>query len=137
MLILGLGRSFRESPKYERQSIMLTGFGCGAFNRAISGIQEIHSWFRRTVGEGCLNDWAPDFFETYPAVHMGNRYFMDSRDVGSWPVVSFTDNVDPDGILSSVATGQYIHCEDNMVQYFRRTFVEYEGGSRHTSVYFS
>lgn len=49
---------------------------------------------------------------------MGNRYFMDCRDAGEEEMVSFQDNVDPDGVLQELMGQAFIHTQENEVEYF-------------------
>lgn len=80
-----------------------------------------------------MEEWNPTLFESeFPAIEVGNRYFTDARDVGAWAVVPFGLSVDPYGILFRAGGTSYVHCEDNVVQYYKRVLVPGESGASQT-----
>lgn len=101
-----------------RQSVTLTGFGTSSINACLRSIQEIHQTFSRYLPIDSLEPWTPNKYDGFPAIDMGNRYFMDRRDAGGEEFVSFQENVDPDGVLQGLIGHAFIHTQENEVEYF-------------------
>lgn len=121
--------SDHRQVKYERQTVTLSGLGADAFGRAVSSIHDVHSRFARTLPEGQLEEWGPTLFDSeFSAIEVGNRYFTGARDVGVWSKVPFGLSVDPYGVLLAAGGTSYVHCEDNVVQYYKRVVVPGDSG---------
>jgi hypothetical protein len=112
-----------------RQSITLTTFDTGSINESISSIYAIHHLFARMLPEKSMEPWCPTMFDEFPAIDMGNRYFMNRKDILSSDTLDFHTSVDPKGILTAVMTGSELaHTAENEVAYFE--LIVDEGGNK-------
>ena len=115
---------------------MLTGLGTEAFGQAIQSILFIHTMFDRALKDGAIERWQPDTFGSYQAFNTSNRYFSSRRLNGSATPVAFSNMVDPDGILASLAGNDLIHCEENQVHHYEITEI-CENGNLRSALTFS
>lgn len=64
----------------------------------------------------------PVLFDGYPAIKMGNRYFVNRHDKVDDETLSFEQCVDPDGILEEAMGSEFSHTLENEVKYFESTY---------------
>ncbi|KAI0338187.1 hypothetical protein BDW22DRAFT_1338408 [Trametopsis cervina] len=103
-----------------KQSVMLTGLNCEAFNTAGRAIIEIHSYLSSTLPDGSLQAWTPAKDEGSICLEFSNRYFMSGDRVDELDSIPFTKEVDPKGILHGHMQG-LAHTEENEVLYFEKS----------------
>jgi len=104
---------------YMRQSIMLTGLSLPKFNDALASTHAIEDVFRQQMEDGTMEAWAPSNFQGHPSIDIGNRYFTPRQQAIQYDrQVSFSAVVDPDRILSMAMGNDFIHTEDNEVEYY-------------------
>lgn len=104
---------------YMRQSVTLTGLSSPLFDDAIASIRAIDDMFRQQVAGGIMELWGLSTFQGYPSIDVGNRYFTPRQHVlQNDRQVSFSPVVDPDHILSMAMGDEFVHTEDNDVEYY-------------------
>ena len=103
---------------YLRQSIMLTGLSLSKFNDAIMSIRAIEDIFRRQVVDRNIEMWVPSAFQGHQSIDVGNRYFTPSQHALQDRHISFSPAIDPDNILSEAMGEEFVHTEDNDVEYY-------------------
>lgn len=103
---------------YLRQSMMLTGLSSPKFNDAILSIHAIEDIFRRQAVEGNMEVWVPSLFQGHPSIDVGNRYFTPRQHALQDQQISFSQAIDPDNILSDAMGEEFVHTEDNEVEYY-------------------
>jgi len=65
-----------------------------------------------------MEDWAPSVFQEHPSIDVGNRYFTPRQNALQDCQVAFSASIDPDHILTDAMGDQFIHVEDNQVEYY-------------------
>ena len=75
---------------------------------------------KRQFPEGQLEDWTAGEFRGHCALGVSNRYFTPTKDAPNMEHIPFEKAVDPQGILENMTKAGYIHCEENVVQYYAR-----------------
>ena len=103
---------------YLRQSMMLTGLSSPKFNDAIQSIHAIEDIYRRQAVEGNMEAWIPSSFQGHPSIDVSNRYFTPRQHALQDRHISFSQAVDPDNILSEAMGEEFVHTEDNEVEYY-------------------
>ena len=103
---------------YLRQSLMLTGLSSPKFDDAVLSVQAIGDIFQQQVGDGSMEVWVPSAFQGHPSINVGNQYFTPSQHALQDCQVSFSPVIDPDNILSEAMGGDFVHTEDNEVEYY-------------------
>ena len=103
---------------YLRQSIMLTGLSSPKFNDAIMSIHAIEDIFRRQVTDRNMEVWVPSLFQGHQSIDVGNRYFTPRQHALQDRHISFGLAIDPDNILSEAMGEEFVHTEDNKVEYY-------------------
>jgi len=104
---------------YLRQSVMLTGLSSSKFNDALASTRAIEDMFRQMIPTGTMDDWAPSSFRGHTTIDISNRYFtLAHRASQDDEQVPFSVAVDPDRILSMAMGNEFIHTEDNEVEYY-------------------
>jgi hypothetical protein len=101
-----------------RQSVMLTGLSSPIFDEAISSVYEIQDMFRRIAANGTIEEWAPSYFQEHVSIDAGNRYFTPRKYALQDQQVDFGASVDPHNILSEAMGDQFVHVEENHVEYY-------------------
>lgn len=100
--------------------MVLSGLGTATFERATNALYEAYAMFERTFQEDQLDalegvrdgKWGVE-------MKIGNRYLTPKDDAPEMLGKVFATGIDPKGILNRfVASGNYIHGEDNAVEYF-------------------
>jgi hypothetical protein len=97
---------------------MLTGLSSPKFNNAILSIRAIEDIFRQQVVEGNMEVWVPSTFQGHPSIDVGNRYFTPCQHALQDRQISFNQAIDPDNILAEAMGEQFVHTEDNEVEYY-------------------
>jgi hypothetical protein len=108
----------KHSLKYLRQSVAITGLGSEMFARNIRAINTVQAFFSREFQENALMDWTSTSFQNTESIDVSNRYFISSRDASQLSPVELHPSIDPTGRLKLLASTDFIHTEDNQVQYY-------------------
>lgn len=103
---------------YLRQSMMLTGLSSPKFNDAILSIHAIEDIFRRQVADRGMEVWVSSAFQGHASIDVGNRYFTPHQHALQDRHISFSPAIDPDNILSEAMGEEFVHTEDNDVEYY-------------------
>jgi hypothetical protein len=107
-----------------RQSVQITGLSTPSFQTCIDHLQHIHATFSRHVPEGTLEPFQPSEFLNHPSMDIATRYFTSRREDPTGTAVPFPANVDPKGILRSLAADDYFHGPDNEVLFYNMIKVD-------------
>ena len=97
--------------------MMLTGLSSAKFNDAIMSIRAIEDTFRGQVVRN-MEVWVPSTFQGHPSIDVGNRYFTPRQHAFQERHISFSAAIDPDNILSEAMGEEFVHTEDNEVEYY-------------------
>lgn len=101
-----------------RQSVMLTGLSSPMFDNAIASVKDIQDMFRRTVVNGGLEEWTPSHFQEHVSIDASNRYFTPRKYALQDQQIAFSTSVDSHNILSEAMGDQFVHLEENRVEYY-------------------
>ena len=88
------------------------------FDEAIASVYEIQDMFRRTVVNGTMEEWAPSLFQDHVSIDVGNRYFTPRKYALQDQQIAFSATIDPDNILSEAMGVQFVHVDENHVEYY-------------------
>ncbi|EAU86577.2 hypothetical protein CC1G_07773 [Coprinopsis cinerea okayama7 len=113
-------KSLLRGRRYMRQHVKITGFGDPTFQAAFERIEEAYLKLNGSLKDGLLEGWGPATFNNHTAIEANTRYFTHVSAVGDRQKVPFSRFVDPDGVLASLAQNEFVHTEDNEVQYLER-----------------
>ena len=103
---------------YLRQSMMLTGLSSPKFMDTITSIHAIQDMFQQQAVDGNMDAWVPSSFQGHPSVDVSNRYFTPSQHALQERHISFSTAIDPDNILAQAMGEEFVHTEDNEVEYY-------------------
>ena len=78
----------------------------------------IEDIFRRQAVEGNMEAWVPSIFQGHLSIDIGNRYFTPSQHALQDRCVSFSPAIDPDNLLTEAMGEEFVHTEDNEVEYY-------------------
>lgn len=82
-------------------------------------MRAIEDIFRRQLAaDRNMEVWVPSSFQGHPSIDIGNRYFTPRQHALQDRHISFSSVVDPDNILSEAMGEEYVHTEDNEVEYY-------------------
>jgi hypothetical protein len=98
--------------------MMLTGLSSPKFNDAILSMRAIEDIFRQQVADRNMEVWIPSAFQGHPSIDVGNRYFTPRQHALQDRHISFTSAIDPDNILFEAMGEEFVHTEDNEVEYY-------------------
>ncbi len=98
--------------------MMLTGLSSPKFNDAIMSMRAIEDIFQRQALDGKMELWVPSAFQGHPSIDVGNRYFTPRQHALQDRQISFSPAIDPDNILSEAMGEEFVHTEDNEVEYY-------------------
>jgi hypothetical protein len=101
-----------------RQSMMLSGLSLPKFNDAVMSIHAIEDSFRQQAVDGKMDMWVPSAFQGHPSIDVGNRYFTPRQHALQERHISFSLAVDPDNLLSQAMGEDFVHTENNEVEYY-------------------
>ena len=88
------------------------------FNDAIQSICAIENIFREQVVDRNMEVWVPSTFQGHLSIDIGNRYFTPRQHALQDRHISFIAVIDPDNILSVAMGEEFVHTEDNEVEYY-------------------
>jgi hypothetical protein len=97
------------------------------FKNCLQNIDGIYEIFACHVSEGMLVLRTQDTFLQWTSVFVSSRYFTDRQRHSYEEPIAFDRMEDPNRVLNSMCGGQYAHCGDNKVQYFRLNRLGGEG----------
>ena len=97
---------------------MLTGLSSPKFDDAILSIQAIEDIFRQQTVDRNMDMWVPSVFQGHPSIDVGNRYFTPRQHALQDRQISFSPAIDPDNILFEGMGEEFVHTEDNEVEYY-------------------
>ena len=97
---------------------MLTGLSLAKFGDGLVSIHTIEDMFRQQVVDETMEKWVTSTFQGHPSIDIGNRYFTPRNHALQNREVSFNQIVDPDNILSNAMREEFVHTEDNEVEYY-------------------
>ena len=97
---------------------MLTGLSSPKFNDAILSMRAIEDIFRRQVANGNIETWVPSAFQGHQSIDVSNRYFTPRQHALQDRHISFSTTIDPDNVLSEAMGEEFVHTEDNDVEYY-------------------
>lgn len=109
--------SLFKRRKHLRQAVTLTGFGSRAFQQGVENAQKVYQGFFNALSSGKLEEWQTTMFEGIPAIDISTRYFTERRNAPNEVPVDFGENVDPEGIMAYIQGEDFIHTQDNFVEY--------------------
>jgi hypothetical protein len=112
----------RDKVRYLRQSISLGGMGTPLFEASIENMIQGYGILARNVPSTHLVPHGIiETIDGTSSLNFVNRYFTPKRDAPSARAVPFTREIDPHGILTATGGETYIHTEENVVNYYKRT----------------
>lgn len=98
---------------------MLTGLSSPKFNDGVQSMHAIEDIFRRQAAlDGNLEVWVSSAFQGHSSIDVGNRYFTPRQHALQDRQISFSTTIDPDNILSEAMGEEFVHTEDNEVEYY-------------------
>lgn len=97
---------------------MLSGLSLPKFNNAVMSIHAIEDTFQQQAVDGSMESWVPSTFQGHPSIDVGNRYFTSCQLALQERHISFSPAVDPDNILAEAMGEEFVHTEDNEVEYY-------------------
>jgi len=92
--------------------------GSPTFEEAVKSAYELYQRFQRQFPDGKLENWNTMMYKEHYSLDASNRYFTPKRDALTMEHVPFSKVVDPNGVLEEMARMDYIHGEENEVQYY-------------------
>ena len=104
-----------------RQSVTLTGLSSTVFNDVIASTHAIEDMFRQSIMNKTTDiwvPWTPSNFQGHLSIDVGNQYFTPCQQGLQDRQVSFNAVVDPHNILSQAMGNDFIHTDDNEVEYY-------------------
>lgn len=101
-----------------RQSIMLTGLSSPKFDEAMASVCAIQEMFRRESTDVTMEEWTPSMFQEHTSFDVGNRYFTPRQNALQDRQIAFSASIDPDNILANAMGDEFVHTEDNQVEYY-------------------
>ena len=81
-------------------------------------LRAIEDIFRRQVVGRNMEAWVPSGFQGHLSMDVSNRYFTPCQHALQDPHISFNPVIDPDNILSQAMGEEFVHTEDNEVEYY-------------------
>ena len=97
---------------------MLTGLSSPKFGDAILSMRAIEDMFRKQVVNETMEMWVTSTFQGHPSIDIGNRYFTPRQHALQDREVSFSKVVDPENVLSNAMGEEFVHTENNEVEYY-------------------
>lgn len=121
-----------NSKIYIRQGITLTGLGLPKFNTQLQVVSAIYSEFCSRIPMPC-KPITETMFETYPAINTSTRVFTPQNQARGQRDIEFSSAEDPDGMLQRAKGDDFIHGEENYIEY-KKTFITDEEKPRSASL---
>lgn len=100
-----------------RQAITITGLGIPSFENALDNIEKIQVAFITSIGGDEVEPLQPGNFQGHLAIDAHNRYFTKRWFALGQESHAFDPMTDPYGVLASLQNSEYVHIEDNHVDY--------------------
>lgn len=97
---------------------MLSGLSLPKFNDAVMSINAIQDIFQQKAGNGNMEAWVPSAFQGHLSIDVGNWYFTPRQHALQERHISFSPAIDPDNILAEALGEDFVHTEDNEVEYY-------------------
>jgi len=97
---------------------MLTAFGSDMMKKAIENIHSIHGLFNQEFMHRELEDWTAGQFGQFDAINILNRYFTRCSEMNGEAPIQFSHAVDPENILTNALSNDFIHIQENVVEYY-------------------
>lgn len=136
----------RRMRPHIRQAITLSGLGLDYFDNIIQKIEQVYIMFSNMLPAKSMIHWQPARFQNMMALDLHARYFTHKSLVkGQRPntqnttiqqiytknftgenTKAFEPFVDPNNVLLEMQEDQYIHHDDNIVEYFGRHITKEE-----------
>jgi hypothetical protein len=110
----------RRSQKFAavaRQHVALTGLNLEFFNDTLEGLARVHRFFQDSLPFDALEPFQIPTTDGFSILTSHTRYFTPRRNCCSPIIRTFGPNIDPNGDLESLKGHNYVHTEDNIVQY--------------------
>jgi hypothetical protein len=98
--------------------MMLSGLSLPKFKDAVMSIHAIEDIFQQQAVDGNIESWVPSTFQGHPSIDVGNRYFTSRHLALQERHISFSPAIDPDNILAEAMGEEFVHTEDNEVEYY-------------------
>lgn len=97
---------------------MLSGLSLPKFDDAIMSLHAIKDIFQQEAAIGNMEAWIPSSFQGHPSIDVSNRYFTPRQHALQERHISFRPDIDPDNILEEAMGEDFVHTEDNEVEYY-------------------
>lgn len=97
---------------------MLSGLSSPKFNDVVTSINAIQDIFQQQAVSGNMEAWVPSAFQGHLSIDVGNRYFSPRQHALQERHISFSPTIDPDNILSEAMGEDFVHTEENEVEYY-------------------
>jgi hypothetical protein len=97
---------------------MLSGLSSPKFNDVVTSINAIQDIFQQQAVNGNMEAWVPSAFQGHLSIDVGNRYFSPRQHALQERHISFSPTIDPDNILAEAMGEDFVHTEDNEVEYY-------------------
>jgi hypothetical protein len=99
----------------------LTGLGTPTFEQAVDAAQEIYGLFDRSFEDGTLESWTTSTTQSRAgrSLDASNRYVTSKKDAPCMIHIPFSPTIDPRGFLEQMLKGNYVHGDDNTVEYYQ------------------
>ena len=97
---------------------MLTGLSSPKFDEAMASVCAIQEMFRRESTDVTMEEWTPSMFQEHTSFDVGNRYFTPRQHALQDRQIAFSASIDPDNILANAMGDEFVHTEDNQVEYY-------------------
>jgi hypothetical protein len=103
-----------------RQNVKITGFGEDQFKQALTELEAVHLKMSNSFPDGRLETFQPAMFGAHFAIEANTRYFNHRNTISAdVQQVDFLDGFDPEGMLVRMTGNDFVHTEDNRVDYFQ------------------
>ncbi|EAU85287.2 hypothetical protein CC1G_07557 [Coprinopsis cinerea okayama7 len=109
-----------RAKKYLRQQVTLFGFGAPSFQSFVDSMEAMYIKYGDFIADGRLDDWNPPTDDKGIGFDIVNRYFTNISYSAGEIAVPFHESVDPCDVLKQMGGGNYIHTQDNHVDYIER-----------------
>ena len=100
-----------------RQYIALTGLNLDLFDDALEGLARVHRFFEDSLPPNSIESFQLPTIEGSSVLASHTRYFTPRRNSLSLILENFGPGVDPNGVLEYLKGSNFVHTEDNVVQY--------------------
>lgn len=95
----------------------ITGLGSKSFDSGMDNIVKAYMRFINHFPEDKVEHWQPSTLYPYAAIDVSSRYFTERKVAPQEENIPFGPMVDPNGVLAGLQGSEYIHGQDNYVEY--------------------